>query len=736
MGRYKDFKDKFLNRVSGSFIGGKRVQHTLLAVFFFLVIFAILATSLSPEKYDLSEGQRVPTDIRSPKDVEDRQATERLEARAEELVEPRYRMDPMVHVESKKEIENFFLMVREAKAFKEVEEVEVEVEVEVEETEESNENSEGIELNQEEVWTHAEKIDYLKANTELGIERALLEVALNAPLVELRDLEGYISEMIAQNMNVGIKPEDLQREKTNMANYILGLSRFDDGLKELGILLAQGALRPNQFADEEVTRQKIDEAVAEVEKVMIRKGDHIVREGDILNGDQLEILRELGLLKEESRVDFILYSGIALVTLVLELIIIAYIYVFNKELLGKTGRLMMIGIIVVLTLILAKAIHVISIYLIPVAASAMLLSILIDSRLALLVNVCLTILISMITGNDIPFMAMALVGGTVGAFSVINSQQRANVFLAGIIVSIANMVTIMGIGFINSNELIKVMNSSFYGGLNGIGVAVLAIGSLPLWESLFGILTPLKLLELSNPNHPLLKRLLLETPGTYHHSIIVGNLSESAADAIGGNALLARVGTFYHDIGKLKRPYFFKENQLTLQNPHDKLNPAVSSMIITDHVKDGMELAKKYNLPQEIRDFIEQHHGDTLVAYFYHKAKEREGNDKVDEMDYRYPGPKPQSKETAILMLADSVEAAVRSLSSPTREKVSTLVEKIINDKIGDRQLEECNITLKEIEIVKETFTKIILGIFHERIEYPELDPNQRKGKDASEPSH
>ena len=362
----------------------------------------------------------------------------------------------------------------------------------------------------------------------------------------------------------------------------------------------------------------------------------------------------------------------------------------------------------------------------------MLLSILVESRLSLLLNLCLTILISIITGNNITFMATALIGGTVGAFSVVNTQQRSNIFVSGIAVSIINMITIAGIGFINSSEIMQTLTFGLYGLLNGLFSSIITVGTLPLWESVFSVITPLKLLELSNPNQPLLKRLLLEAPGTYQHSIIVGNLSESAADAIGSNSLLARAGAFYHDIGKTKRPYFFKENQLTSDNPHDKLKPSLSATIITDHVKDGIELAKKHKLPIEVRNFIEEHHGNTLVAYFYHKAKTGDNAHNVDENKYRYGGQKPKTKETAIVMIADSVEAAVRSISSPTKETIEELIEKIIQGKLKDGQLDECNITLKDLDIIKKTFLKVILSIFHERIEYPDMDIKEGDGGDYS----
>ncbi len=265
--------------------------------------------------------------------------------------------------------------------------------------------------------------------------------------------------------------------------------------------------------------------------------------------------------------------------------------------------------------------------------------------------------------------------------------------------------------------------------LNGLFCAVLTIGTLPIWENIFKIVTPLKLLELSNPNQVLLKRLLLEAPGTYHHSIIVGNLSERAAEAIGADPLLARVGAYYHDIGKLKRPYFFKENQLGMDNPHDKLKPNMSTLIITNHTKDGIALAKEYNIPEEIIDIIAQHHGDTTVSYFYHKALKENESKEVNIEDFRYPGPKPKTREAAIVMLADSTEAAVRSLKEPTKKNIEEMIRNIIKGKLQDGQLEECNLTLKDLNTIANAFSTIMMGIFHERIEYPNLELDKEKGE-------
>ena len=703
MGEYKKLKEKLSKSFLGKLFRVKRLQQISLAILFTLCLFSILISALKPDKFDIFVGQRAPNDIRASKDIEDKWETDRLKENAAAAVEIQYKLETYVQIEVRKDIENFFQLLYSIKENDELTPVEKRV---------------SLELN------------------DLNIRGTFLNTALDTPIEKLRNLENYIYEIIAQTMNEGIKIEDLQKDKTYIRDYILGLDDFDNSTKELFIVLINAAIRPNMFQDITSTELSRMEAKENIEKVMIRKGDLILREGDIVTHDRLELLRELGLLTENNSIDKMLFLGVAALTIVLVLLMIAYIYVFNRELLDKVERLLLICIIFICILIISNVISKISIYLMPIAACAMLLSILIDARLSLLMNLCLTILISVMTGNDIIFIAMALVGGTVGVFSVLNTHQRGNIFASGIVVSLASLITIVGIGLINSNEVTKVLTFGFYGVLNGVFCSILTLGSLPLWESIFNIVTPLKLLELSNPNHPLLKRLLIEAPGTYHHSIIVGNLSEAAANAVGANALLARTGAFYHDVGKIARPYFFKENQLTSENPHDKINPTLSSLIITGHVKEGMDLAKKYKLPIEIRNFVLEHHGNTLVAFFYHKAKTAENSEDVDENQFRYSGVKPQSKETAIVMLADSIEAAVRSMSSPNKDKMEKLIHKIMKDKLEDGQLEECDITLKEFETLKKAFLQVLLGIFHERIEYPEINTKELKGRKAYESSN
>ena len=254
---------------------------------------------------------------------------------------------------------------------------------------------------------------------------------------------------------------------------------------------------------------------------------------------------------------------------------------------------------------------------------------------------------------------------------------------------------------------------------SGISSAILTVGLLPFFEAGFGVLSTMKLIELSSPNHPLLRKILTEAPGTYHHSVMVANLAETACEAIGANGLLARVGCYYHDIGKTKRPQFFIENQMNMDNPHDRLKPEASRDIIIAHVSDGVKILRKHKIPKEIIDIAEQHHGTTLLKFFYYKAKES-GED-VKEEDFRYPGPKAQTKESAIIGIADSVEAAVRSMKQPTREKINDLVKSIIHSRMNEDQFAECDITMKELDLVEKVLCETLNGIFHSRIEYPDL---------------
>ena len=299
-------------------------------------------------------------------------------------------------------------------------------------------------------------------------------------------------------------------------------------------------------------------------------------------------------------------------------------------------------------------------------------------------------------------------------------SQRNDILYSTVYVAAAVAVVILSSGILLYNNIKQILLDVILAVFGAFISGILAMGLLPFLESSFSLVTNMKLLELSNPNNPLLKRLLMEAPGTYHHSVMVANLAEVAAEEVGANPMLVRVGAYYHDVGKIKRPFFFGENQLGGTNPHDKISPTLSTTIIISHVKDGLELAKEYDIPKVVSDMIVQHHGTTLVKYFYYTLKNSSENpDEIREEDFRYPGPKPQSKEAAIIMMADSVEAAVRSIQEPTLEKIEDMVNNIVKDKMNSNQLNECDLTFRELEVIKACFLRVLKGIYHHRIEYP-----------------
>jgi putative nucleotidyltransferase with HDIG domain len=290
---------------------------------------------------------------------------------------------------------------------------------------------------------------------------------------------------------------------------------------------------------------------------------------------------------------------------------------------------------------------------------------------------------------------------------------------AGIWVALANVATVITTGLIEEIEYRQILTDSLLGAVGGVGAAILAIGLLPYLEQSFRITTSENLLNLARPNHPLLQRLLLEAPGTYYHSILVGNLAETAADQIGADPVLSRVGAYYHDVGKIQRPFFFVENQANMENPHTKLSPSLSTMIITSHIRDGLEFCREFKLPEVIADIVGQHHGTSLVSYFYKQAAEGEHGECIIEEDFRYEGPKPQTKEAALIMLADSCEAAVRAIGNPNVTRIENTVRRIINERLRDGQLNECDLTLRDLNMIGDIFIRVLCSTCHSRVEYP-----------------
>lgn len=363
-------------------------------------------------------------------------------------------------------------------------------------------------------------------------------------------------------------------------------------------------------------------------------------------------------------------------------------------------------------------------YGIPIATGAMFVTLLFDFHTAIIFSFT----ISLLTGlwlNDPLYPVYTFAGSLTAAFSVIRCKKRSALLKGGLYIIMANIILVLILLLANGDLFTpKTGIAVVFAIFSGVTVSAIVSMLLPLLEYVFKITTDISLLELLDLNQPLMKSLMITAPGTYHHSVIVGNLVEAAAEAVSVNPLLARVSSYYHDIGKIKMPEYFVENQSNAPSKHDKLTPHMSSMIIINHVKEGVELAKQAKLPQSIIDIIRQHHGDALITYFYQKAKELNQENSISMDEYKYPGPRPQTRVAALVMMADAVEASSRVLNDPTPARIAALVDKIINHIFLEGQLDECELTLKDISEIKKRFSYILTGIFHKRIDYPGFDFN------------
>lgn len=373
-------------------------------------------------------------------------------------------------------------------------------------------------------------------------------------------------------------------------------------------------------------------------------------------------------------------------------------------------------------------------YMIPVAAAGMLIRLVLNNEHAVIFTIVFSILTGVIADASLFYSAYTAIGTLVGVATVQQVKHRMALMWSGVTVGAVNVASILSFLLIRGEffqSTTATLGTSLIGFGGGLFAGLVVLATLPVFEAVFSYTTDIKLLELANLNHPLLRELIMRAPGSYHHSMMVGSLCEAAAEAVDANPLLARVGAYYHDIGKAKNPRYFAENQKPGENPHDKLKPNMSALIIKNHVKDGLEMAKQHRLPKEIQDFIAQHHGTSLISYFYHRAKKMEDPDipEVDEDDYRYPGPKPQTRETAISLLADGIEAASRAMHNPTPARLKGLVQKMINKAFTDGQLDECDLTLRDLNEIAKAMTRILTGIFHQRPEYPERDEERRQQK-------
>ncbi|MBK5242339.1 HD family phosphohydrolase [Clostridium sp.] len=688
------------------FVNIKKAKPYLIFIFTAVVMFSILVTALVPKKYTLYVGDIANIDIKAPREVENEISTESNRAKAISLIDKKTIKIPA----NKTAIANI------AKLFEAVRELN-----NVDITESSKKNNETLAVNP---LSEEEKISILKEKKliqDLPYESYQILVNLDAKGAE--DLQEFLKKTMTTVYNITTinenKPEEIKVAQGIVATEFNN-SNFIKEIREVGMSIANVQVFPNTTYDQETTEALIQEASESVKPVMIKKDQIIVKEGEPITSEQKALLESLGLLNNAGNFEWPLYLSLAGLVCVVLLLQWFYLYKYHPQVFNDIKKLIMLNTLSIIAILLARILGIISLYVIPLACIPMLMTILINDEVAIAVNILNCILISVAVKFNPEITILAVLNSIAAVMLLKKMQQRNDILYSSIYIGMINLAMYLSMGFLLSNSIVEVFKKAGMVCLASVLSGILAIGFLPFFESLFDVVTTVKLLELSNPNHPLLKRLLLEAPGTYHHSVLVGNLSEVAAETVGANAVIARVSSYYHDIGKIKRPYFFKENQLGNDNPHDKITPNLSTLIIISHVKDGIELAKEFKIPKVIQDVISQHHATTTVKYFYVTMKNSSDKpDEIKEEDFRYPGPKPESKEAAIIMLADAVEAAVRSLSNHTPGKIEEMVNNIIKNRLNDGQMDNCDLTLKDLDKIRKAFLKVLSGIYHERIEYP-----------------
>lgn len=682
----------------------------VLGVLFFLMTL----NNVHTETYDIEQFSSAKETIRSPITIENEQETNQRTRETVQAVDDRYNISKEINEEQVNYINEIFDAIAKVEEKKPINAQELE------------QDDGSIILSSEEKVQHLQQI----LSTEIvdTIDNGVLLRLVEASPKEREKGKKIFIEAVQEVLDNGVRMENVQ-SSTNEVKQVLTYSMIDTDVRQALITLSEFAVAENSFYDVEKTLNARKEAASNVDPVVIRAGEIIVREGQTITNELFEELKLVGLLNNERNV----YPVIGLGLLILLIVsVIAYeMYQLTKESKIDNGKIASILLISFIVVLMMKVVSLYTtevnqlIFVVPVATGALLIKQLINERFAIVLSGLYAILGCIIFNSQIPGSLNVEAGiyfffsQLAGIIFLMNVKDRLAILKAGIGMSIVNILSVLIFLFLSFEKytISDVFVQSGLGFASALLAVVCTIGLLPFFETGLGILSDSKLLSLASPNQPLLRKILTESPGTYHHSVMVANLSETACDAIGANGLLARVGSYYHDLGKTERPHYFIENQVSIKNPHDAMKPKHSANVIINHPYDGAEMLKRHKFPKEIIDIAKEHHGTTLLKYFYYK--EKENNKSVSENSFRYPGPKPRTKEAAIVNICDSVEAAVRSLKEPTEEKIEEIVSSIIDDRLMDGQLDESPLTLNELKEIHRTVCEALKGIFHSRIQYP-----------------
>lgn len=681
------------------------------------LLFSFMYGSVRQETFEIDEFTISQETIRSIKTVEDTVKTEEERERAALEVKPFYQFDEDTAKNRQAIVTSLFDQVIEVKSSGDNEGAESATTKKTE--------KELLKEMREKLVSLEEKEPSLRLNDD-----AILNL-LTQDVVDLLHVQKTLTTLIGEELSKPVRASDVTSVKYEVERKLRLSDSISDDVLPTIISIGRSAIVETEIVNEELTATKIEEAKASVEPTRILLGQVIVREGQLIDREIYRQLQLLGLLTNQSSIKPIV--GLVLFILFISSIIYMHFATWKENNLIKKKALLIVLSVFLLLVTMMKLIAVIEgdfdvlvAFLFPTALAPMIVKLLTNERLALLTTIITAATAGVMLQEgfaSIIQMEVALYilfGGITSLYLLGSGGRRSTILRTSVGVAVSNMLFI-GFYLLMTQSTYSLSELLFYAiaaVTSGVLSGALTIGLMPFFETVFGLLSDMRLIELSNPNHPLLKKVLTETPGTYHHSVMVANLSDAACESIGANGLLARVGSYYHDIGKTIRPGFFIENQLANQNPHDSLPPEKSRDIIIAHAEDGAKLLEKHKMPKELVDIARQHHGTSLLKFFFVKARDS-GKDVVED-DYRYNGPKPQTKEIAIISIADSIEAAVRSMKEPTAQKIANLVRAIINDKLNDGQFDECDLSMKELRKVERVLCETLNGIFHNRIEYPD----------------
>ncbi len=663
----------------------------IIAITFCIMVGTVISAGLSTQ-YEIKVGEVCPEDIYATRNIIDIVTTQEKKTAAENRVADVYIIDPTKVEISLTTVKSALSVIDEARNYP---------------TEDAT----------------APEGSYLVKNSTY-LPDAVFDKALELTEEDFNTVSKNVPLILREIMTEGVadKTEGTEAFATLFSEFTVS----DPYAYTVAEELCGGAININKTLDQEETLKQKEAAASAVTDVTYMKNQVIARRGEIITEAQYAMLKELGFVKGSIQIDiFHTISVVSLLVLAVGLVILYYVTLGKREITTTLSTVLIICSVLTvagaLIILFGVKSDNIMIYVLPLSLIPALISLLLSANLACAVNI-ITAVLAGIQTNDLSVTLSIIIAGAATAYVFSRVRRRTHLLYATTISAFAYALSYSAIFIDTSKSILDVFVIFSYALLGNFFGGILTIGTLPFWEAIFDVITPMKLGELSNPEHKLLKKLLLKAPGSYHHSLTVANMADAAASAINANALLARVGAYYHDIGKIENPMFFKENQFAGDNPHDELSPEESAEVLLRHVSDGARLASQYRLPSAVKDIIAQHHGTTTTSYFLYKA--RQENPDVDPASFTYPGPTPGTKEATIIMLADACEAAVRAMREKGNADAKEIVDNIVSARITEGQLANSQLTFSDLEKVKASFVKTLDQYFHKRIIYPQ---NEKK---------